>query len=259
MIKPALSLSTKFKEQVNSFYHCFHQHSLATRLPCALCLGRCDAGQQRLCTACKNDLPGLHQACRQCALPLPSNDSPCSAGLCGECLQQAPAFDQVRAGWRYAFPLDAMIGGYKYQGRRLLGRALAVAFAEQLSTISLEDRPDCLLPSPLHATRLGQRGFNQAAEIAQWLGQAMAIPVNYQALQRIAPSPAQSTLDRAARLRNVRDSFRVTQSLPQHVAIIDDVMTTGATAEAISRVLRDQGVKRIQVWVLARTPKPDGA
>jgi len=213
-----------------------------------------------LCSGCETELPWLGEHCLICALPLSSLGTP-AALICGECLQRPPAFDRVEAPWRYAFPLDALITRFKHQAKWPLGRLLGELLAEHLRNAFDEGlpRPDYLLPVPLACQRLRQRGFNQAAMLARWLGQGLHVPINEDWLQRIQDTPAQQQLNAAARHLNLRQAFAlapgaVVQGL--HLALIDDVLTTGATAAALAGLLKNAGAARVDIYCLARTPKP---
>ncbi|MBB2493846.1 ComF family protein [Aquipseudomonas ullengensis] len=223
--------------------------------PCLLCDERSDTSYP-LCSACEGDLPWLGGHCRVCALPLPSEGL-----VCGECLKRPPAFERVETPWRYAFPVDSLVTRFKHQARWPLGRLLATLLSHHLQHAFDEGllRPDLLLPVPLSAQRLRQRGFNQAAMLADWLGARLALPVQPHWLQRPEDSAHQQDLDAAARKRNLRRAFALNaqaQLAGRHVAVIDDVLTTGATAEAIARLLRKAGAARVDIYCLARTPKP---
>lgn len=223
---------------------------------CLLCDGPADT-RHALCSGCQDDLPWLATPCSVCALPLPA------AGLtCPRCLRRAPAFARVEAPWHYAFPLDTLIKRFKHQGDWPLGRLLAALLGEHLQHAWLEGlpRPDLLLPVPLSARRLRQRGFNQSALLARWLGAALQLPQHEHWLLRVQDTPAQQGLDAAARRRNLRGAFAVAAGAAlagRHVALVDDVLTTGATAEALARLLRGAGATRVDVYCLARTPAPD--
>lgn len=222
---------------------------------CSLCDERCETGQS-ICAACEAELPWLREHCSLCALPLPA------AGLiCGECLKRPPAFDQVTVPWRFAFPVDALISRFKYQAQWPLGRLLAEQLSHHLRHAFDEGlpRPDALVPVPLARRRLRQRGFNQAQMLADWLSSALAIPVDATLLQRVQETQSQQALDAASRRKNLRLAFALTCEQPltgRHLAIIDDVLTTGATAEALARLLKRAGAARVDVYCLARTPKP---
>ncbi|MCQ4256951.1 ComF family protein [Stutzerimonas stutzeri] len=222
---------------------------------CALCDERCEAGQA-ICGACEADLPWLQERCTVCALPLPA-----SGLICGECLRRPPSFDHVAVPWRFAFPVDSLINRFKHQSRWPLGRLLAEQLARHLHHEFDEGlpRPEMLLPVPLARKRLRQRGFNQAQMLADWLSPALDIPVDTKLLQRVQDTQSQQQLDAAGRRRNLRQAFALNaadQLSGRHVAIIDDVLTTGATAEALARLLKRAGAARVDVYCLARTPKP---
>jgi ComF family protein len=222
---------------------------------CALCDERCET-RQSVCNACEAELPWLHDQCRVCALPLPA------AGLiCGDCLKRPPAFDHVAVPWRFAFPVDSMISRFKHQANWPLGRVLGEQLARHLQHAFNEGlpRPDALLPVPLATKRLRQRGFSQAEMLADWLAPALGIAVRGEWLRRDQDTPSQQQLDAASRRRNLRQAFATvkdTDLTGRHVAIVDDVLTTGATAEALARLLKRAGAARVDVYCLARTPKP---
>lgn len=222
---------------------------------CPLCDERCE-GDHSLCSACEADLPWLGGQCSICALPLPA------AGMtCGQCLKRPPAFDHVATPWRFDFPVDSLITRFKHQSRWPFGRLLAEQLARHLLHAFDEGlpRPSALLPVPLARKRLRQRGFNQATMLADWLSPVLEIPVRNDLLQRIHDTPSQQQLDAAARHRNLRRAFALPDPQPlrgQHWAIIDDVLTTGATAEALARLLKRAGATRVDIYCLARTPKP---
>ena len=209
-----------------------------------------------LCGPCESELPWLSGHCAVCAVPL------AATGLvCGACLKRPPAFERVEAPWRYAFPIDSLITRFKHQARWPLGRLLADLLSHHLHHAFAEGlpRPDLLLPVPLAGKRLRQRGFNQAEMLADWLGDSLALPTCTHWLQRPQDTAHQQDLDAAARLRNLRLAFALdakAEVKDKHLAVIDDVLTTGATAEAVARLLRKAGAARVDIYCLARTPKP---
>ncbi len=214
---------------------------------CLLC-GAGGAGD--VCAACEADLPWLRAACSVCAAPLPV------AGVCGRCLRQPPPFDKAHALWRYAAPADALILRLKFAGKLSVARYLGACMAERLGARDAP-LPQALIPVPLHATRLRERGFNQAVELARPLAAALGIVLDYRSCARVRATEAQAALPAAARKRNVRGAFAVARPLRYaHVAIVDDVMTSGHTVAALSTALRKAGVRRVEVWVCARTSPP---
>ncbi|WP_248740019.1 ComF family protein [Pseudomonas sp. MWU12-2029] len=212
-----------------------------------------------LCVACETDLPWLGDQCMTCALPLPA------AGLtCGGCLKDPPAFEQVVAPWPYGFPVDSLITRFKHNAKWPFGRLLGEVLGQFLQHRFDEGlpRPDALLPVPLANKRLRQRGFNQAAMLARWLGKQLDLPCEENALRRIQDTSAQQALDAKARKRNLRNAFDLLPDAHvqgRHLALVDDVLTTGATAQALARLLVDAGAARVDVYCLARTPKPGDA
>lgn len=228
---------------------------LKIKQTCLLCDEAVDSPLP-LCAECDTELPWLGAHCRVCALPLSVD------GLtCGACLKRPPAFSRVEAPWRYGFPVDALINRFKHQAHWPVGRLLGDLLARHLAHAFNEGlpRPDLLLPVPLSPKRQRQRGFNQAQMLAQVLGKTLQVPHYSDWLQRSGDAPAQQKLDAAARRRNLRGAFTV---LPRarlqgrHVALVDDVLTTGATAQQLARQLLRAGAARVDVYCLARTPAP---
>lgn len=212
-----------------------------------------------ICIACETELPWLGDHCRTCALPLPA------AGLtCGQCLKQPPAFEQVITPWTYSFPLDSLITRFKHNAKWPFGRLLADLLSQFLlhrfeNDLSL---PELLLPVPLATRRLRQRGFNQAAMLARWLSDSLNIPCDERLLLRTQDTGSQQALNADARKRNLRNAFAIKPDASlqgRHLALVDDVLTTGATAQALARLLMDAGAARVDVYCLARTPKPGDA
>jgi len=212
-----------------------------------------------ICTACEGELPWLDEHCRICALPLPINGM-----LCDLCARRRPAFRTVEAPWHYGFPIDALITRFKHQRQWPQGRLLALMLGNRLVHRFAEGlpRPALLLPVPMSAQRLRRRGYNQAAMLGTWLAAQLAIPCDDRLLSRPRDTPAQQELDARARRRNLKDAFAITR--PDaidglHLALVDDVLTTGATAQTLARLLRDAGAARVDVYCLARTPRPGSA
>lgn len=222
---------------------------------CLLCSEVADDATP-ICMACETELPWLGEHCRTCALPLPS------AGLtCSQCVSQPPAFEQVAVPWTYGFPLDSLITRFKHSARWPYGRLLGDLLAQYLLHRFDEDmdRPDAMLAVPMTAKRLRKRGFNQAAMLARWLSEGLDIPCDDKILLRIQDTSAQQELNAEARKKNLRNAFALAPDARVaglHLALVDDVLTTGATAHALARLLMDAGAARVDVYCLARTPKP---
>lgn len=228
---------------------------LKNKQSCLLCDEQADTAYA-LCSACETELPWLGDHCQHCALPL------AMSGLsCVQCTLHPPAFDQVLAPWLFQFPLDSLIARFKHQSNWPMGRLMAQLLGQFLQHRFDEGgaRPDVLLSVPLARKRLRQRGYNQAAMLADWLGAQLHLPVDERSLVRCRETPAQQGLDARARKRNLRDAFHVIDGQAiagKHIALVDDVLTTGSTADVIARLLSRAGARQVDVYCLARTPKP---
>ncbi|MDP2154587.1 MAG: ComF family protein [Sulfuricella sp.] len=216
---------------------------------CALC--GATALNQILCTGCDADLSHYRvPACPVCALPTPCGQ------VCGACLQRPPAFDRTLAAFSYSFPVDRLLHAFKYSGNLALIEVLAKPLAQLAAN---HPKPDLLMPMPLHPSRLKERGFNQSLEIAKPISRWLGIPLTADACERTRDTPSQAGLKWKERRRNVRGAFACDLDLSgKSVAVLDDVMTTGATLEEISRALRRRGATTISAWVVARTAKETG-
>jgi ComF family protein len=228
---------------------------LKNKQHCLLCDEAAD-GTLAICTSCEAELPWLGGHCQVCALPLPSHGL-----VCGACLKKPPSFSKVEVPWRYAFPIDSLITRFKHQARWPLGRLLGELLSQHLSHAFDEGlpRPDLLLPVPLASRRQRQRGFNQAGLLCEWLSPLLQMPLQKDWLLRVIDTPAQQQLDAATRKRNLRKAFALAPGSAihgRHIALVDDVLTTGATAESLARLLNKAGAARVDVYCLARTPKP---
>lgn len=172
--------------------------------------------------------------------------------LCGTCTRSPPSFDAAHAAFAYAWPVDRLIQRFKFNADLATGRILAQALGEYLDLHQVP-RPDLLIPVPLHRARLAERGFNQSSEIARVLGRFLDARVAFDRLLRVQATPAQSGLDRSARRRNLRHAFECRRHASgPHIAIVDDVITTGSTAEAAARTLKRAGAGRVDAYALAR-------
>ncbi len=212
---------------------------------CVLCGSAIKEGD--VCSGCAAELPYNATACGRCALPLPH-----PAELCGLCLQDPPSYDSAGSLFRYAYPADHLILRLKFQAQLHLARALGELLAQHLKG-KVQTMPELIIPVPLHRSRLRERGFNQALEIARPIARSLDIPVDYKSCERVRNTSAQSLLPAAERRKNIKGAFRVIRPMAaRHVAILDDVMTTGHTVEELAATLRKAGVERIDVWVVAR-------
>ncbi len=212
--------------------------------PCLLCGASNHDGL--CCSACDADLPRLSvEHCPICALPSPAGS------ICGHCLKQPPPFDHTVAAFGYKFPLDKLIQALKYRERLILVSFLAEALLQRITT-----QPDCIVALPLHHVRLRERGFNQSLLLAQHISRRLDIPLFRNACKRIRNTLPQSSLPWKERDKNMRQAFACDAHAKvrgKHVAIVDDVMTTGASIGELARALKKAGANEVSAWVVART------
>lgn len=207
-----------------------------------------------LCLDCEKNLPWLgNQVCIHCALPLYIGTNT----ICGSCLKKPLPFYKTCILFSYTGPIRKLIAGIKFQQCLLYTNILGNLLAEKLVLFYQKDQlPNLIVPVPLHKKRLRERGFNQAMELARPIQKKLKIPIDYKICQRIRSTAAQSTLPAKQRRTNVKNAFAIQKQkniANQHIALLDDVMTTGHTLTELSRSLYDAGVKRIDVWCCART------
>lgn len=215
------------------------------RWPCELC--GAPAGHTGICAGCRADLPWIGPACRLCARPL------AAAGRCAACREQPPPWSRAVALLAWRFPVDALISRFKYGGAlhlgALLGRLLAASHAAGCDGAA----PDGLVPVPLHPSRLAERGFNQAQELARPVAARLRVPVLAGACTRVLATPPQAALPAQQRYRNLEDAFAAAGVVAgRRLVILDDVLTTGSTAQALARALLGAGAASIEVWTVAR-------
>lgn len=218
----------------------FEQH-------CQLCGQRpCRHG---LCPDCRAALPQqAEHGCPVCAADAASHSVPC-----GRCLRRPPAYDVLYAAWRYDYPLDALIGACKYGRRQALQGLLAALMPALLKQRTSGPAIDLIVPVPLAAARLAERGFNLPDALARAVAVTIACRFDPALCVRKRNTSPQAALGRAQRLRNLRDAFSVKRRCDGLcIAIIDDVATTGATLDALAKALKKAGAKRVEAWVLSR-------
>ena len=199
-----------------------------------------------LCAACDADLPRLGpELCPRCALASPGG------AVCGRCLTQPPAYDATRAAFAYAFPADALIQALKFRGEL----ALAPLLGDFLALRIPAREADCLVPVPLSSARLRSRGYNQALEIARRVATATGTRLAPELCERSRDTATQMDLPLEERAKNVRGAFHCPGIVAGTVAVLDDVMTTGATLDEVAATLKRAGAARVVNWVVARTPQ----
>lgn len=209
---------------------------------CLFCDGK--ASVQAICEGCRTDLPWLQDdRCLICAHPLPVS------GICGRCIADIPHFDHVTTACSYAYPLDGLIQSCKYGGRLAAIRALAFLLPAALPRL-----PDVIVPMPLSPQRLRVRGFNQALELARHAANGIRAPIAADLCVKVRDTPSQTDLPWKERRKNVRGAFVVRERLDGlHIAVVDDVLTTGATLNEIARNLKKSGALTVSGWIVART------
>jgi len=222
---------------------------------CVLCLEISDQ-RRDLCRQCQKELPTPLNTCQQCGVAFSTSNSLIHR-RCGQCISHSPNFDHAIVGFDYQTPIDGWLRQFKFHKKGLYARILAEIFLEKLVRVfetDPENRPQALVAMPLHWRRLAQRGFNQAYVIAKYLSRQLGVPIiKTSSVTRIKYTKAQSSLNLDSRKRNVQKAFSV-QKLTQieHVAIVDDIITTGNTVNELSKQLKIAGVHRISVWAIAR-------
>ncbi|MBL4827617.1 MAG: ComF family protein [Spongiibacteraceae bacterium] len=235
----------------------FPPHKLSQAIESLAFIGNCIVCGHRslrdidICQACEDDLPWSQHQCQRCALPTPTDTK-----MCGQCILSPPTFHYALSVWVYAAPVAQLISAFKYQHCYSYGKVLAKIAAKTIASTHLH-KPDLLIATPLHWWRHLRRGFNQSDYICNYWSQTLNIPI-YRGIQRIKATPAQQSLHLQQRRRNISGAFRMKPSGTlngQTVAIVDDVLTTGATANELSRCLLQAGASKVYLWCLARTPR----
>jgi ComF family protein len=216
---------------------------------CYVCRGAASRGAL-ICVACERDLPVLaRECCPRCALPAADGQ------VCGRCLAEPPGFDATVAAFAYAFPVDVMVKALKFASELALAPYLAGHLADTLAGAGAAGRAvDLIIAVPLHPQRLAERGYNQSVEIARVLSRGTGTPLASAGCERLRDTPAQAELPLDARARNMRGAFACSLDLAgRRVALVDDVMTTGATLDALAAVVKRAGALSVANWVVART------
>ena len=200
------------------------------------------------CVPCEADLPVLPGRCRRCGLELNRD-----VDLCGRCATARPHFSAAWPAFAYRGVIEGLVQRFKFHGDLAAGRLLGDLLARRLGHLRAP-RPDLLIPVPLHGRRRLQRGYNQAALLCRDVSRHFGTLPWTEALRRVRSTAVQSELPAERRGGNVRGAFEIAclPGLPKRVALLDDVMTTGATLDECARVLRSAGVEQIDVWVVAR-------
>lgn len=215
---------------------------------CLLCHGHGES-QRDLCNPCLQSLPKNQNFCTYCAATF-KQDIPTPI-LCRHCLTLQPAFDQAHVPFIYAENISYLIRKLKFNQRYSHARLLGILLADSLAlTIDL---PELIIPVPLHHSRYNKRGFNQAIEISRIVAKQLQIPLDLHSCKRHRATKHQTRLSVKQRYKNLNNAFSVKSPIKyRHVAIVDDVMTTGTTVNELAKVLKKTGVLRVDVWACAR-------
>ncbi|MES2499368.1 MAG: ComF family protein [Pseudomonadota bacterium] len=225
--------------------------SLFFKQHCFLCVAN-QTEKYGVCQDCLKDLTwSPASSCPQCALN--SNSQ-----ICGNCISSQPDFDVTHAVFLYAYPVDTIIQRYKYGGVLSLSGTFGQLMSEKIRTANNCDAIDLIVPMPMHPTRLKERGFNQALEIAKELDLSLnknnISKLDYKSVIRHTLTPPQASLPLKDRVKNIKGAFKVNKDLTgKRIAIVDDVMTTGASLNELAKTLKQAGATHVECWVIART------
>jgi len=210
-----------------------------------------------VCQGCEADLPWNDQSCEICDLPMMN-----SGQVCDSCFLEPFSADRIFSAFQYRYPIDSLIRNFKYSNKRHLGRLLTqLLYSRYLLKKDREillKKADLIIPMPISPQRYRDRGFNQASDIALWLGKQMQIPVMLNGIKRHHWDRHQASSTRQERKNNLSGIFEVRKKQVKHestVIIVDDVITTGASIDSVALALKSVGVKKVVAVSLARTPK----
>ena len=257
MIFSHKNLSTKIQNLVNKSY-LYSSEALGSLLfgRCYLC-GVTDNIDQLICKPCEKDLlmPLQTMLCSHCKIPLGTDSW---HPHCAECRLIPPSYDTCIAVTTFEFPASALVHKLKYENKQfiaqLLGRLLYEASAK-----SLTPTPDLICSVPMHSNKQTTRRYNHASEIARHCANLGGRTFMPHLLLKIQETESQSSLRRTQRIQNLKNSISVdacTDVNGKHIAVVDDVMTTGATFDYVAQLLKSRGASIVDVWTFARTPKP---
>jgi ComF family protein len=221
-----------------------------TLLPptCILC-GNHGLNDKDICQSCFERLPRNIHCCYRCAEPFPASTA--APTLCGRCINESPAFDETYAPFLHQDEIRHLVTGLKFGAQFKNARLLGGLLADYVDKAA--EKPDYIIPVPLHKARYQERGFNQALEIARTVSHSLNISLDYSSCTRSKDTPHQTGLTAKKRRQNLRQAFSILKSTnAKHIAILDDVMTTGSTVNALANELKKAGISRVDVWVCAR-------
>jgi ComF family protein len=210
---------------------------------CILCAAKTDYNHG-LCLDCLESLPQHPKACcPQCGLPSQGE-------YCGNCLKHEPSYDRTHALFRYAYPIDALLQHYKYNNALYLSQTFGQLLSQQIVDFDI----NVIIPMPLHPIRLKERGFNQSLEVAKIIAKQLNIDLDITSCQRVKNTPPQASLALKERVKNMKGAFECSANFSgNHIMLIDDVMTTGASLNELAKTLKNAGATKVSCYILART------
>lgn len=215
------------------------------------------AGEQfiEICSDCYQALPHNQPCCHRCSLPLADDIK--NEVLCGRCLKNTPEFDYSYSLFRYEGNIINLIHQLKFKEKitytRSLGELLAKVVYEKI--LQQQGRPECIIPVPLHDSRLRSRGYNQSTEISRAISKRTGITIDQNVVTRQRSTRMQTGLKSVERRQNIRGAFRIFENVSyKHVLVVDDVITTGSTVNELATVLKRNGIKKVGVLSIARAP-----
>jgi len=212
---------------------------------CLLC-GDFSSYGKIICALCKKDLPQLSNPCPRCG-------QPGVTGACNFCSAKKPLYDESIIVFPYQYPVTDLIKAAKYKSQLSIARELGGLLSEAVLQTA-NKLPECLVPVPIHPSRLYKRGFNQSQEIARVLANRFGLPLKPNLIKKTRVTAPQFELSPKQRLKNVKGAFKLQEKLAyKHLAIVDDVITTGSTLNEITQILKQAGAKSVVAWACART------
>ena len=234
--------------RISRFAHQVHRKLLT---PTCISCGNRGADALDLCAPCRSELPFNRRCCPRCAIPLAIDE----VLHCGHCLRLPPRYDASYCAFEYHYPAAEFVRAMKYGHSLSHANVLGTMLADYLKGHRLDAWPTYFVPVPLSRQRFNERGFNQAIELGRIIEKIVRVPMNTNLLHRVRHTVEQAGLSRRERKKNLRNAFTVAAiEIPKHVAVLDDVVTTGSTMNEIARTLKRAGVEVIVVWAVARAP-----
>lgn len=229
--------------KINQWLNCKPLRTHLFKQNCTLCDAPTNS-EFSICSACVQDLLlAPHPSCPQCGLSTQGD-------ICGKCLKQQPHFDATHALFTYGYPVDALLQHYKYNNALYLSQTFAQLLSEKMKDKDI----DVIIAMPLHPTRIKERGFNQSLELAKIIAKQHDIALDSASCNRIKNTPPQASLPFKSRLKNMQGAFACTQLFAgKHIALIDDVMTTGSSLNELAKTIKKAGARKVSCYVLART------